>query len=86
MRNTKKSSTRLKDSLLEQELALPLCLLMAQQRQGVVFHEEERHLKLVAKLTDQVRLKTLYFHGLAQRKSLISVLFYCFGLLRNELR
>ena len=39
IRNTKKSSQRLKDALLEHELALPLCLLMAQQRNGVVFSE-----------------------------------------------
>nr|XP_002128581.1 THO complex subunit 2-like [Ciona intestinalis] len=54
IRNTKKSSNRLKEALLEQNLALPLCLLMAQQRQGIVFHEgEDIHLKLVGKLTDQ---------------------------------
>ncbi|XP_041931252.1 THO complex subunit 2 [Alosa sapidissima] len=55
IRNTKKSSQRLKDALLEHELALPLCLLMAQQRNGVVFSEGgEKHLKLVGKLYDQV--------------------------------
>ncbi|KAL6480006.1 hypothetical protein MHYP_G00110390 [Metynnis hypsauchen] len=54
IRNTKKSSQRLKDSLLDHELALPLCLLMAQQRNGVVFSEGgEKHLKLVGKLYDQ---------------------------------
>ncbi|XP_076804278.1 THO complex subunit 2-like isoform X1 [Clavelina lepadiformis] len=54
IRNTKKSSNRLKEALLEQNLALPLCLLMGQQRQGIVFNdEEEMHLKLVGKLTDQ---------------------------------
>lgn len=56
IRNTKKSSQRLKDALLDHELALPLCLLMAQQRNGVVFLEGgEKHLKLVGKLYDQVR-------------------------------
>lgn len=55
MRNTKKSSTRLKDALLEHGLALSLCLLMAQQRDGVVYKEgNERHLKLTGKLYDQV--------------------------------
>ncbi|XP_043913221.1 THO complex subunit 2-like [Protopterus annectens] len=54
IRNTKKSSQRLKDALLEHDLALPLCLLMAQQRHGVIFHEGgEKHLKLVGKLYDQ---------------------------------
>ena len=55
VRNTKKSSTRLKDTLLEHNLALSLCLLMAQQRDGVIYHEgTESHLKLVGKLYDQV--------------------------------
>lgn len=55
IRNTKKSSQRLKDALLDHDLALPLCLLMAQQRNGVIFQEGgEKHLKLVGKLYDQV--------------------------------
>lgn len=54
IRNTKKSSQRLKDALLDHDLALPLCLLMAQQRNGVIFQEGgEKHLKLVGKLYDQ---------------------------------
>ncbi|KAK3741029.1 hypothetical protein RRG08_005719 [Elysia crispata] len=54
VRNTKKSSTRLKDTLLEHDLALSLCLLMAQQRDSTVFAEDaNKHLKLVGKLFDQ---------------------------------
>ncbi|GAB6023947.1 THO complex subunit 2 [Chamberlinius hualienensis] len=54
IRNTKKSSQRLKDALLEQDLAIPLCLLMAQQRNCIVYKEQEgSHLKLVGKLYDQ---------------------------------
>ncbi|XP_048243407.1 THO complex subunit 2-like [Haliotis rufescens] len=54
VRNTKKSSTRLKETLLEHDLALSLCLLMSQQRNCVVFKEgSNRHLKLVGKLYDQ---------------------------------
>jgi len=54
IRNTKKSSNRLKEALLGENLALPLCLLMAQQRHGIVFNQEsEIHLKLIGKLTDQ---------------------------------
>lgn len=35
---------------------MPLCLLMAQQRHGIVFNQEsEIHLKLIGKLTDQVQ-------------------------------
>jgi THO complex subunit 2 len=64
VRNTKKSSSRLMDSLLENDLAIPMCLLMAQQRQGIIFppvptdsifpYEDKRHLKLIGKLYDQV--------------------------------
>ncbi|KAJ8298480.1 hypothetical protein KUTeg_025011 [Tegillarca granosa] len=54
VRNTKKSSTRLKDTLLEHDLALSLCLLMSQQRDSVIFQEgAQSHLKLVGKLYDQ---------------------------------
>jgi len=54
IRNTKKSSNRLKEALVSENLALPLCVLMAQQRQGVVFNEsKDMHLKLMGKLTDQ---------------------------------
>ncbi|KAI5104965.1 THO complex subunit 2 isoform X1 [Silurus meridionalis] len=64
IRNTKKSSQRLKDVLLDHELALPLCLLMAQQRNGVVFSEGgEKHLKLVGKLYDQCHDTLVQFGG-----------------------
>ncbi|XP_074649653.1 THO complex subunit 2-like isoform X2 [Tubulanus polymorphus] len=54
VRNTKKSSTRLKEALLEHELALPLCYLMSQQRDCTIFSDgPNRHNKLVAKLFDQ---------------------------------
>ncbi|KAH9373714.1 hypothetical protein HPB48_018641 [Haemaphysalis longicornis] len=54
LRNTKKSSQRLKEALLEQDLALPLCLLMAQQKNCILFRDQEAsHLKLVGKLYDQ---------------------------------
>uniref|UniRef100_A0A3P8WX89 THO complex subunit 2 n=1 Tax=Cynoglossus semilaevis TaxID=244447 RepID=A0A3P8WX89_CYNSE len=64
IRNTKKSSQRLKDVLLDNELALPLCLLMAQQRNGVVFLEGgEKHLKLVGHLYDQCHDTLVQFGG-----------------------
>ncbi|KDR14733.1 THO complex subunit 2 [Zootermopsis nevadensis] len=54
VRNTKKSSQRLKEALSEQNLAVALCLLMAQQRYCVVYKETDKsHLKLVGKLYDQ---------------------------------
>ncbi|XP_070553830.1 THO complex subunit 2-like isoform X2 [Ptychodera flava] len=64
VRNTKKSSQRLKDSLLDNDLAMPLCLLMAQQRNCIVFKEgSERHLKLVGKLFDQCQDTLVQFGG-----------------------
>ena len=54
IKNTRKSSQRLKDALIDNNLAVPLCILMAQQRNCVIFEEEETsHLKLVGKLFDQ---------------------------------
>ncbi|ROT72097.1 putative THO complex subunit 2 [Penaeus vannamei] len=53
-RNTKRSSLRLKEALLENDLAIPLLLLMAQQRSSIVYNQTESpHLKLVGKLYDQ---------------------------------
>ncbi|XP_072483969.1 THO complex subunit 2-like [Notamacropus eugenii] len=64
IRNTKKSSQRLKDALLDHDLALPLCILMAQQRDGVIFQEGgEKHLKLVGKLYDQCHDTLVQFGG-----------------------
>ncbi|XP_045691270.1 LOW QUALITY PROTEIN: THO complex subunit 2-like [Phyllostomus hastatus] len=64
IRNTKKSSQRLKDTLLDHDLALPLCLIMAQQRNGVIFQEGgEKHLKLVGKLYDQCHDTLVQFGG-----------------------
>jgi len=54
IKNTRKSSQRLKDALIDNKLAVPICLLMAQQRNCVVYQEtEDSHLKLVGKLFDQ---------------------------------
>ena len=54
IKNTKKSSQRLKDALIDNNLAVPLMLLMAQQRNCVVYEETaDSHLKLVGKLFDQ---------------------------------
>ena len=55
MRNTKKSSQRLREALVDAHLGLPLFLLMAQQRDGIVFRDGAlRHLKLVGNLFDNV--------------------------------
>lgn len=54
VRNTKKSSQRLKDALASNDLAVALCLLIAQQKHCVIYRETSRsHLKLVGKLYDQ---------------------------------
>ncbi|CAH1103884.1 unnamed protein product [Psylliodes chrysocephalus] len=55
IRNTKKSSLRLKEAMAENDLAVALCLLMAQQNYCVVYKETAKtsHLKLVGKLSDQ---------------------------------
>jgi len=54
VKNTRKSSQRLKDCLIEMDMAVPLVLLMAQQGSCVVYQETEKdHLKLVGKLFDQ---------------------------------
>jgi THO complex subunit 2 len=54
VRNTKKSSQRLKEALASNDLAVALCLLIAQQKHCVIYRETSRsHLKLVGKLYDQ---------------------------------
>uniref|UniRef100_G1QCE7 THO complex subunit 2 n=1 Tax=Myotis lucifugus TaxID=59463 RepID=G1QCE7_MYOLU len=64
IRNTKKSSQRLKDALLDYDLALPLCLMIAQQRNGVIFQEGgEKHLELVGRLYDQCHDTLVQFGG-----------------------
>ena len=53
-RNIKRSSLRLKDALIDYGLAIPILLLMAQQRSSCVYNQvESPHLKLVGKLYDQ---------------------------------
>ncbi|XP_022903408.2 THO complex subunit 2 [Onthophagus taurus] len=54
VRNTKKSSLRLKEAMADQNLAVAMCLLMAQQKYCVVYRETQKsHIKLVGKLSDQ---------------------------------
>uniref|UniRef100_A0A182PCL3 THO complex subunit 2 n=1 Tax=Anopheles epiroticus TaxID=199890 RepID=A0A182PCL3_9DIPT len=54
VRNTKKSSLRLKEALASNDLAVALCLLIAQQKHCVIYRETaQSHLKLVGKLYDQ---------------------------------
>jgi THO complex subunit 2 len=54
VRNTKKSSLRLKEALASNDLAVALCLLTAQQKHCVIYREtSDSHPKLVGKLYDQ---------------------------------
>ncbi|XP_050521720.1 THO complex subunit 2 isoform X2 [Daktulosphaira vitifoliae] len=63
IRNTKKSSVRLKESLLDNNLAVALCLLIAQQRHSVIYKEHESmHIKLAGQLYDQCQ-DTLVQYG-----------------------
>lgn len=62
VRNIKKSTLRLKDALLENDLAMSLCILMSQQRNCILFQSDNTHLKLVGKLYDQCQ-ETLIQYG-----------------------
>lgn len=54
VKNTRKSSARLKDALMESGLAMPLCISIAQVRDSLFFDQQEDNpLKLVGKLYDQ---------------------------------
>ena len=64
IRNVKKPSTRLRETLINHKLALPLCLLMSTHRAHIVFKEGvDVHLKLVGKLTDQCHDTLFQFGG-----------------------
>lgn len=54
VKNTRKSSARLKEALLESRLAMPLCISIAHLRDSLFFEQQEDNpLKLVGKLYDQ---------------------------------
>jgi THO complex subunit 2 len=61
IRNTKRSSGRLREMLLEHNLAIPLCVLIAQQRHAIVYGQKQgdaddkRPIKLTGKLYDQAQ-------------------------------
>ncbi|VDP05178.1 unnamed protein product [Soboliphyme baturini] len=62
MRNTKRSVSRLKEALLQEDLVVSLCLLMAQQRACIVFHESQGiHLKLAGQMLDQCQETLIQF-------------------------
>ncbi|PIO72849.1 hypothetical protein TELCIR_05206 [Teladorsagia circumcincta] len=52
----KRASARLRDAVLTGDIAVGLCILIAQQRECVVYHESSRlPLKLVGEMVDQCR-------------------------------
>ena len=53
VRAQRKASASLKGVLLNSGLALPLMILVAQQRNGIVFYSELRHLKIISELYDK---------------------------------
>lgn len=53
IKNTRKSSARLKDVLLECRHAMTLCIHMAQLRDNLFFKQDGTHLKLTGNLYDQ---------------------------------
>ena len=64
IRNVKKPTARLRETLIEHKLALPLCLLMSTHRAHIVFKEGiGQHLKLVGKLTVQCHDTLFQFGG-----------------------
>ena len=90
VRNTKKSSGRLMDSLLEHELAIPMCIMMAQQRLGIIYQpgdhgNDNRPVKLIGKFYDQVRRSSLPYHLLSRDICPFDVLCRsCFWLFGNN--
>lgn len=55
-RNVRKPSVRLKETILKADLTTPLSLLMAQQRDCIIYREavNMEHIKLTGKVYDQV--------------------------------
>ena len=57
---------------MEFDLAIPLCILMAQQRNAIVFQdhvggEDNRHIKLIGKLYDQVKIRIPILYNISSK-------------------
>ena len=55
-KNTKRSSTRLREALVKHGLVVPLFLLIAQQRAACVYATDTPHLKVLSELYDKLSL------------------------------
>lgn len=62
VKNVRKSSQRLKEALVQLDLAVPLCLLMAQQKQYILYRIDDAHIKLLGKMYDLCQ-ETLFQFG-----------------------
>jgi len=52
----KKPAQRLKDILISNQLAIPLLILIAQQRQKIIFQQRDvTHLKMIGDIFDKVK-------------------------------
>jgi THO complex subunit 2 len=64
IRNIKKSSSRLKEALIDSDMGLPLALLIGQQRDSIVYGEGEgKHVKLLGMLYDYCMETLVQFQG-----------------------
>ena len=72
IRNVKKPSTRLRETLINHKLALPLCLLMSTHRAHIVFKEGiDVHLKLGCSLILGGTLGMNREDGISKRPSIL---------------
>uniref|UniRef100_A0A0N4X7A8 THO complex subunit 2 n=1 Tax=Haemonchus placei TaxID=6290 RepID=A0A0N4X7A8_HAEPC len=70
----KRASARLRDAVLAGDIAVGLCILIAQQRECVVYRESSRlPLKLVGEMVDQVRV-LLFFNNTGMLQGMLNKL------------
>lgn len=54
IRNVRKNSARLKEILMEYNLAVPYVIMLSQERNIIIHKNNDNHLKLIGRLYDQV--------------------------------
>ena len=80
-----KGPQRLGRTLLESNLALPLLIQVAQQRQSCVFKAPNAHLKSLASLYDTVSRKCSNFDAIRDVNAKFRHTEYCFSILNSLL-